>query len=171
MANNKRSDLENLLEGIKNQISTFDQKAGTLIPTIGIIYALLIDIITLFSSDPFVQSESKWKLWAYVFYFAMILFGVVSVTCFVAVIFPRKRQSDNEIHPDYYLDINELDKDDFDLKFSQFEKSEDVLEKQVLANANICSIKHTLLRSGIFALVPYVLSIALLIISIFNVMF
>ena len=166
----KREELQTILTDLKTQIVSFDQKSGILLSAVGIVYALLLDFFLVFSNDWFTKSESCAKQFAFVFFFIMIGFGLLSIVFFVLTIFPRRRKKDGEKHPNYYGDIVKMDENELTKKLTEFENDEKYLEKQIIANAKICEKKHVFIVLGIVSLIPYAFSIIGLLISIMLVM-
>ena len=164
--------LNGFLADTKAQIATFDQKAGILIATIGIIFALIFDFFGIFNSDAFNKCDDCIKTTYIILFIAYCLFAVFSIACFVLVIIPRKKPKkiDKEInaqkHINYYMDGAELSNDEFSKLLQEYNSNNQVLIQQVINNDKICKRKHLFLTIGIYGLIPFAATILSLILLI-----
>lgn len=164
-----------IFEEIEVQINKMDNKAGLLISAVGIVFALSIDLLDIFSKKGF-ESMAKWRrITAYAFSILYVLSFIFSMLMFISSIFPRKnkkqKESNNEyLHVNYYYDLSELQKAEekdkrdgiFNEALSEEVKTLDNLTNQIFTNADICRKKHDKLFYGIIALVPFAISMVIL---------
>ena len=153
-----RNELKELLNGIYNQIASFDNKAAVLISIIGIVFALSFDALDIFKSITMMLADLQtWRLISYIMLGIYCLSFVLSVIFFVLVIIPRSHKS-NYIHINYYKDIVNTRKINFRRYFDEYIEDENVLINQIYINADICYKKHIFLKSGIYTLISFIIS-------------
>lgn len=170
--NYKKETLNGFLVDTKNQIAVFDQKAGIMLTTIGIMFALITYFCDIFDSDAFIKGKDISRCFYSGFFLLFCLSAIFSLACFTMVIIPRRkprktlRNNSNEKHINYYMDGATLEKEEFKKMLSTYVKDDDVLIQQVINNDMICVKKHKFITAGIIGLVPFILLTFIMIIFI-----
>jgi|GEM_PF-2415057 len=152
--NQKESDI---LSGIQNQIAVFDNKSAILISVIGIIFAFSLNIFDVFNNIIISEIEEARIVWFYVFvflYFLYFISAILSVCFAVMVIFPRGHNG-KKVNVNYYGDIPNMSSDEFLVNLQAYASRTDLIYSQILINSNICVLKHKLLRTAIYLMVPF----------------
>lgn len=175
----KEEKKKEIFDEIEMQINKMDNKAGLLISAIGIVFALTIDLFSVFSQDGFLNANKWYIVLSYFFASVYIISFVVSMLFFVLTIFPRKNKKQKElnkeeIHINYYYDLSELqrkyciDKNNRDQVFNEkldfAMSSGENLTNQIFTNSDICRKKHDKINIGIKFLIPFVCALVGLII-------
>lgn len=154
-----------LLNDIKNQIASFDNKANILLTVNGFILAFTTSFTNLL--DPYKGIDAQtYDVRFYISVIALILYFVsllVSGGLFVSVIFPRKRLKNVLPSNNYYIDIAKTKYEDY----IKDEKDDRDVDSQIWMNSKISSIKHHLIVTGSYILgfsaICFLIRIALLI--------
>ena len=153
-----RNEMKELLNGIYNQIASFDNKAAVLISIIGIVFALSFDALDIFKSITIMLDDLKlWREFNYIMLGVYCLSFILSIIFFILVIVPRSHKSPN-IHINYYKDIVQTRKINFKRFFYEYIEDDNVLINQIYINADICYKKHIFLKFGICTLISFIIS-------------
>ena len=161
--NNKKEDI---LGGVSNQISSFDNKASILISAIGIVFALSLSFLDVFCDEDFLLKSQNFKTVYYILFILFIINTIIVIGSYILVIMPRKKIG-NQKYANYYNDIAELDIDDhkdYDDLLEEYTKNDILLTEQIIINSKICKTKHTFLKVGIISLIPFSISLLVLIV-------
>ena len=159
----KKEEKINILNGIYSQISSFDNKSSILISVIGIVFAISLNFLSIFQMEQFINSNISLKVWYYIFFFLFCAVSFASILSFVMVIIPRSdKRAKNS--PNYYKNISNMSIDEISIAIN--EKSNEYLLNQIKINADLCMKKHKWLMVGIYLLIPFSLTISVLIIFI-----
>ena len=152
---------------IESQINKMDNKAGILISAVGIVFALTIDLLSIFSKS---EVSIYYKMFSYIFLGIYLLSFLVSMSFFILTIIPRKKKGydDEKVNINYYYDLSDIQCENiddevkrnqvFDNELEEEAKTDHVLTNQIFINAEICRRKHDTLFYGIITLIPFVLS-------------
>lgn len=177
--NEKEVKKAEIFSEIEIQINKMDNKSGLLISAIGIVFALTIDLFSIFSQAGFLTAGKCYKVFCYLFSIMYISSFILSMAFFVLTIFPRKNKkqktiNEEKIHINYYYDLSELQRENsfnkekrnqiFNKKIEEELRSGENLTNQIFTNADICRRKHDNLNAGIKTLIPFVISLVGLII-------
>ncbi len=162
---NNREEKKEILNGIYNQISAFDNKAGLLISVVGIVFALSLDFLSLFNKSTFICCELYIKIICYILFAIYILSFVSVISCLVLVIIPRENK-DRTKSANYYKDIVNMSSDEYKKSLNDYINKDDTVVNQIIKNANICDRKHKWLKKGIVCLIPYAITMVIFIILI-----
>ncbi len=168
----QKENLNVILQDTKNQIASFDQKAGTMLTIIGIMFALITYFCGIFGSDTFNKSSEMIRVVYMTFFILFCLSAIFALTCFVLVIVPKKKPKiknndiNQEKHINYYFDAAQLDDKEFYDLLQNYTLTDDVLVRQIINNAIICKKKHKLLFAGICSLIPFILLTFVMLMSI-----
>lgn len=158
---NKVTSIQNdkeILSGILAQINSFDSKAGILISVIGIIFGLSLSLLANFKE----YSTCKPKLIAFaLIYILFVISSLISITFSVLVIIPRESKEKNNVN--YYMDLCEMNYDNFKSNSNSFYTDESIFFNQIKTNAKICKKKHRFLRYSILSMIPCALFVLVLI--------
>ena len=164
---------------IEMQINKMDNKSGLLISAVGIVFALTIDLFSIFSQAGFLTAGKCYKVFCYFFAILYVSSFIISMLFFVLTIFPRKNKkqkaiNEEKLHINYYYDLSELQRENsfdkvkrnqiFNKKVEEELCSGDNLTNQIFTNADICRRKHDNLNAGIKVLIPFAISLIGLII-------
>lgn len=141
-----------LLDGITNQISSFDNKAGILISVVGILFAFSFSVLEVFT---YVKSHNMFVCLS-VFYCAFVVSTFVTIFLAVMVIVPRVNKLD-KVNVNYYRDIVEMNYESFSVNRDNFFTKDDVLFSQIKMNSTICNRKHKFLLASLVSLIPLAL--------------
>lgn len=155
----KREQKEKILDGINGQIASFDNKASILISVIGIVFALSLSFLDVFSEEKFLDKSCTYKVYYYILFILFILNTVFVVMSYIFVIIPRKKIGKNR-YANYYKDMSKLDINDinnYNKYFEDYTKDDNLLTEQIIINSKICNRKHLWLKIGIMSLVPFAL--------------
>ena len=159
---NREEILNGFITDTKNQIAAFDQKAGIMLTTIGIMFALITYFCGIFVSEAFKTGEAVFK-WFYITFFILFCISAVfALACFTLVIVPRRKPKKHnsdlnaQKHINYYYDGASLKLNEFKELLDNYVADESVLIQQIINNDKICKRKHLFLIFGIFALIPFV---------------
>lgn len=160
--NNKR-----ILEGVLNQINSFDSKAGILISIMSIVFGLSLTLLEFLKSD---ELSSCQYIAFSIFYFAFMVSMIISIFFSVLVIIPRERKKNaSKDNINYYMDLSEMEFNDFIENSKKFSNIDDrTFFNQIKTNANICTRKHKFLRLSIFAMIPAALLMIILILLVIH---
>lgn len=159
----KKEEKNNILNSIYAQISAFDNKASILISVIGIVFAISLNFLSIFQTESFTNSYISLKVWYYIFFFTFCLTSFLSILSFVMVIIPRSdKRAQNS--PNYYKNISSMSIEE--INNAIVGKENDYLIKQIKINGDLCMKKHKWLMAGIYLLIPFAISISILIIFI-----
>ena len=158
--NEKEVKKAKIFSEIEMQINKMDNKSGLLISAIGIVFALTIDLFSIFSQTGFLTAGKCYKVFCYFFAILYVSSFIISMVFFVLTIFPRKNKkqktiNEEKIHINYYYDLSELQRE------NSLNKEK---RNQIFINADICRRKHDNLNAGIKTLIPFVISLVGLII-------
>ena len=148
-----RNEKKEILNGIFNQIASFDNKANILIQVMGIVFAISISFLTVASDEVFKLKGDVIKICYNVLFILFTINMIIAVLLFILVIFPRKHR-DNITYANYYYDIYSLSKEEFNSAFNEYIKDDNRLSEQIIINASVCRYKHRYLTLGIIALIP-----------------
>lgn len=165
----KTEEKNDILSGISNQISSFDNKASILISAIGIVFALSLSFLDVFCEDDFLLKSQNFKTVYYTLFILFIINTIIVIGSYILVIIPRKKIGNNK-YANYYNDIAELDIDDhkdYDDLLEDYTKNDILLTEQIIINSKICKTKHKFLKVGIISLIPF--SILLLVLIILTI--
>lgn len=163
---NKYEQKQEILSGISNQISSFDNKASILISAIGIVFALSLSFLDVFCDEDFLLKSQNFKTVYYILFILFIINTIIVIGSYILVIMPRKKIG-NQKYANYYNDIAELDIDDhkdYDDLLEEYTKNDILLTEQIIINSKICKTKHTFLKVGIISLIPFSISLLVLIV-------
>lgn len=159
----KKEEKINILNGIYSQISSFDNKSSILISVIGIVFAISLNFLFIFQTESFINSAISLKVWYYIFFFSFCLVSFSSILSFVMVIIPRSdKRAKNS--PNYYRNISCMSIEE--INNAIMEKNSDYLLNQIKINGDLCMKKHKWLMAGIYLLIPFAVTISILIIFI-----
>ena len=162
----KTEEKNDILSGISNQISSFDNKASILISAIGIVFALSLSFLDVFCEDDFLLNSQNFKTVYYTLFILFIINTIIVIGSYILVIIPRKKIGKNK-YANYYNDIAELDIDDhkkYDELLEDYTKNDNLLTEQIIINSRICKTKHSFLKVGIISLIPFSIFLLVLII-------
>lgn len=159
-----------ILQGVQNQISSFDNKASILVSLVGIVFALSLNFLDLFSKfnlEKLSEAEKGKFICVFIIFIAYILSFLVVIISLLFVIIPRTHKKE-KINVNYYGDIACMDNKIFQENCEKFYSDNEILFNQIKVNSCICIKKHLFLRNGVFASIVFtILMAALVIISIF----
>ena len=85
-------DNKKILDGIQNQISSFDNKASILLSVVGIIFALTLSFLDLFHNDFYIVKNTFFKRWFSSVFVLYIVVAILIIVCFILVIVPRENK-------------------------------------------------------------------------------
>lgn len=166
---NTNEEKKEILLGINNQISSFDNKASILISAIGIVFALSLSFLDVFCEETFLLKSQNFKTFYYILFILFIINSIIVIGSYILVIIPRKKIG-NKKYVNYYNDIAEFDldeHDDYDGLLEEYTKNNRLLTEQIIINSKICKKKHLFLKIGITSLIPFsLLLLALIILTI-----
>lgn len=163
---NKNEEKHDVLLGVNNQISSFDNKASILISAIGIVFALSLSFLDVFCEEEFLLKSQNFKTFYYTLFILFIINTIIVLGSYILVIIPRKKIG-NKKYVNYYNDIAELNIDDhkkYDDLLEDYTKNDILLTEQIIINSKICKTKHTFLKVGIISLIPFSIFLLVLII-------
>lgn len=163
---NRREEKEKILLGVSSQISSFDNKANILISAIGIVFALSLSFLDVFSEESFLQKNECFKTVYYALFILFIINTIVAIGSYILVIIPRKKIGYKN-YANYYNDIAALNINDYKTYnnfFYNYTKKDNLLIEQIIINSKICKIKHFFLKLGILVLIPFSVNLLILII-------
>ena len=163
---NKNEEKHEILSGISNQISSFDNKASILISAIGILFALSLSFLDVFCEEKFLLKSPIFKTFYYILFILFIFNTIIVIGSYILVIMPRKKIG-NKKYANYYNDIAELDIDDhekYDDLLENYTKNDKLLTEQIIINSKICKNKHKFLKIGIISLIPFSMLLLVLIV-------
>ena len=163
---NKNEQKHEILSGISNQISSFDNKASILISAIGIVFALSLSFLDVFCDEDFLLKSQNFKTVYYILFILFIINTIIVIGSYIFVIMPRKKIG-NKKYANYYNDIAELDIDDhkdYDDLLEDYTKNDKLLTEQIIINSKICKNKHKFLKIGIISLIPFSILLVVLIV-------
>jgi Ca2+/Na+ antiporter len=153
-----RIEIKERLDDFKTQIERFDNKAGSLIIGINIVFgiALYFMVIASLSSRSHLESHVFFIIITLIYFFAFFccMFFLVSV------IIPRGKVNEkNEHNINYYKAVCKMTEDGFleNMKLNLLDEKD--LLKQIKIHAEICERKDRNLRRAIWMLVPLFSSI------------
>lgn len=159
----KNEEKINILNGIYSQISSFDNKSSILISVIGIVFAISLNFLFIFQTESFINANVSLKSWYYIFFYSFCIVSFSSILSFVMVIIPRSdKRAINS--PNYYKNISKMSIEEINNAIN--EKSNDYLLNQIKINGDLCTKKHKWLMTGIYLLIPFALTISVLIVFI-----
>lgn len=164
----KNEEKHEILSGISNQISSFDNKASILISAIGILFALSLSFLDVFCEEKFLLKSPIFKTFYYILFILFIFNTIIVIGSYILVIIPRKKIG-NKKYANYYNDIAELDIDDhekYDDLLENYTKNDKLLTEQIIINSKICKNKHKFLKIGIISLIPFSILLLVLIVLI-----
>lgn len=150
-----------ILNGIQNQISYFDNKAGLMLSIVGIVFALALSFLDVFHSDFYLILSPAFKTWYLVLFVSLLVLTMWTILCFILVIFPRKNKTGKQ-YPNYYLDICKMEEKQLNHALSDYVKEDKMLIGQIKINAGICKRKHEWFVLGSISLFFFVLLIVAL---------
>lgn len=153
------------LSALYGTISSFDNKASSLLTATGVIFAF-----STFSIDNLLKTSGYTILNVFMYIFGGLYIALFVATIIVlsSIIFPRTRKKseiDGLIFNRYYLDIY-LNKNNEE--FLKAEPSEDVLISQIKINSRIAHNKHILLKVGTITITA--MSVALMFFVVFSIL-
>ena len=160
---NNRKEKQNILDGIIDQISSFDNKANILITAIGIAFSISLIFVERPYNSQLFKKIDYYNLYLIIF-IIYIISSITAITFFILVVVPRRKKGDN-YYANYYNDIAKLEIDDIEKYNSIFNKYIDddkLLTEQIIINSKICKKKHNNLKNGILMLIIMVLSFLIL---------
>ena len=151
----KREEKKEILQGIQNQIGSFDNKASIFLAADGIVFALSTSFIDVFHDDWFINLEDELfkNIYKGLFISFIVVFLFVMMS-FVLVLWPRKKTI-NKTFGDYYSDIAKTKRENIDKILDEFSNDDTLLVDQIKINSDICRKKHSFLVAGILLLVPF----------------
>lgn len=156
MENNKTdiNDKE-ILQGIQNQIGSFDSKAGILISVVSIILALslsLIDVLLTLKGNiiPYIIFS--------IIYFLFMCNAIITISLSVLVVIPRSTPKemfgeDKHKSVNYYKDLTKMSYNNFIENKEKFYGNEQIMFTQIKVNSLICNKKHFFLSKAILSLI------------------
>lgn len=166
---NKNEEKNEILSGISNQISSFDNKASILISAIGIVFALSLSFLDVFCEEEFLLKSPIFKTFYYILFILFIFNTIIVIGSYILVIIPRKKIGNNK-YANYYNDIADLDiygHKEYDDLLEDYTKNDNLLTEQIIINSKICKTKHLFLKVGIISLIPF--SILLLVLIVLTI--
>lgn len=156
-----------VLDGIQSQISSFDNKASILLTVVGIVFALAISFLEIFNQDFFKELNQISKVWFYIIFISFIVITSLLITLLILVIVPRKHKGKNK-YPNFYSDIDKMQKDEFIRLIEEYETSDDLIVEQIKINSKICNRKHLFVKISTILFGPF---IAILIVLVLMILF
>ena len=140
LENNKR-----ILEGVLNQINSFDSKAGILISIMSIVFGLSLTLLDFLKTNEL--GSCKYIVFSIV-YLLFVISIIASIILSVLVIIPRGRPKNAERNNiNYYMDLSEMEYDEFKDNRKKFNDINDLaFFNQIKTNALICTKKHKFLK-------------------------
>lgn len=145
------------IANIQDQINKFDNKANSLITIVSIVFALSLGILETFNQYVGIELTVKLQLKFNLLIALSILYFIafaVEMVFLLLVIYPRRKKR-GEISYSYYLDANNLSKENIKeciVAESGSELQSDI--EQIKVNAKICSTKHKYLVVAIWLMIP-----------------
>ena len=170
--NKKNEGKQIILEGIYGQIASFDNKASILISVIGIVFALSLSFLDIFSTKNFAETTLCKRIVYYSLFIIFILNTFASIFSYIMVIIPRIKKGTNK-YANYYKDASNYNIDDngvaeYNNIFDSYNNDDNLITKQIIINSKICAKKHNWLRNGIISLIPFsILLFVLILLTIF----
>lgn len=170
---------EEIFNVIEMQINKMDNKAGLMISAIGIVFALTLELFSIFLQEGFSEANNCYKFLSYFFAAIYVTSFILSMLFLILVIFPRKNKKQKTtnketFHINYYYDLSELqrcnssNKENRDKIFLESLNEEIIsgenFTNQIFTNADICRKKHDNLIVGITILIPFAASLVGLIV-------
>lgn len=150
---NDKETLNDFLKEVKQQIVSFDTKATALLAVVGIVFAILTDLLNVFKAKEFLECANICIKRSYLIIFCFYcFFAFIAIVCNILVLVPRitpKKLKDSKKHINYYFDVASLSLEDFDLAFENYLNDDEVVKKQLINNSIICKRKHIFLILGI----------------------
>jgi hypothetical protein len=168
--NNKmsREEEKEILQGIQNQIGSFDNKASIFLATVGIVFALSSSFIEIFHSEWFIKLEDiTYKGWYKGIFIAFVIVSFLIVLSFILVLRPRKKTID-KIYGNYYKDIAKSKREDLNIILDEFVNDDELLIDQIKINSNICDKKHFYLVCGELLFIPFIILLSSMVLMIVN---
>ncbi len=168
--NNKmsREEKKEILQGIQNQIGSFDNKASIFLATVGIVFALSSSFIEVLHSEWFIKLEDiTYKEWYKGIFIAFVIVSFLIVLSFILVLRPRRKTID-KIYGNYYKDIAKSKREDLNNILDGFANDDELLIDQIKINSNICDKKHFYLVCGELLLIPFIVLLSSMILMIVN---
>ena len=160
-----------ILQGIQNQISSFDSKAGILISVVSIILALslsLVDVLLILKGNtiPYVIFSAV--------YFLFICNAILTISLAILVVIPRTTPKemlgeDKHKNVNYYKDLTKMDYIGFKDNKEIFYGNEQIMFTQIKVNSIICNKKHSFLSKAIASLIS--LASFIIIIIVLSIVF
>lgn len=160
---NNRKEKQNILDGIIDQISSFDNKANILITAIGIAFSISLIFVERPYNSQLFKKINYYSLYLIIF-IIYIISSITAITFFILVVVPRRKKGDN-YYANYYNDIAKLEIDDIEKYnniFNKYIEDDKLLTEQIIINSKICKKKHNNLKNGILMLIIMVLSFLIL---------
>lgn len=157
-----RNEKKEILNGIQNQIASFDSKASIFIAAIGIVFAVVISLFDVFHSEWFSKASDSYQIWFKVLFCVFLLVTISLLLMFVLVLVPRKSFSQKK-YGNYYRDISLTNRNELDAMLHDYSMDDELLTDQIKINADICGRKHLFIFCGELLLMPFVLLITILI--------
>jgi hypothetical protein len=148
------SEKEDLLSSIKEQINSFDNKAEILLAVIGVLFGLSITAITSLDQVSDAAKGSGYFIWFLVFASLFAASSIFSVTLTLLVIYPRKKKKPTEFDSCYYMDIA-MNHERFSQAIKDPIDNDSSVERQIIANADVCAKKHKFFAASVWSLVPF----------------
>lgn len=151
----KREEKKEILQGIQNQIGSFDNKASIFLAAVGIVFALSTSFIDVFHNEWYINlNDEKFKNIYKGFFISFIVVFLFVILAFVLVLWPRKKTI-NKVFGNYYSDIAKEKRENIDKILDDFSNDDTLLVDQIKINSDICNQKHFFLVAGILLLVPF----------------
>lgn len=114
---------------IESQINKMDNKAGILISAVGIVFALTIDLLSIFSKS---EVSICYKMFSYIFLGIYLLSFLVSMSFFILTIIPRKKKGydDEKVNINYYYDLSDIQCENIDDEVKRNQVFDNELEEE-----------------------------------------
>lgn len=154
-----------ILDGIQNQISSFDNKASILLSIVGIIFALTMSFLDVFHTSFYVEQNTVFKGWFSSIFVIYIIITILIIVSFILVIIPRTNKEKTK-YPNYYRDIKNMTKEELKQSLIEYSNSNELIIEQIMINSSICNKKHFWSKIGITLMIPFILCIISLIFMI-----
>ena len=161
-----REEKKEILQGVQNQIGSFDNKASIFLAAVGIVFALATSFMDVFHDQWYIDlNDEVFKNWYRGLFISFVAVSLIIIVAFILVLWPRKKTI-NKMYGNYYDDIANSNRDDLNLMLDSFSKDDELLIDQIKINSDICKTKHKYLVCGIVLLLPFIGLLSTLILMI-----
>lgn len=144
------------LENIQRQIEKFDNKASILIAIVGIVFAIslgMLDVFSQLSLSEMTQDVAVKYTLMIVFISLYFLSFILEMLFLLLVIYPRKKKQIGYDSLSYYMDVAKMTKEDIEEYANKLNET-NILVEQLSINAKICASKHKNLIIAIWLMIP-----------------